>query len=696
MATDLATAYIQLVPSAQGIKSSIEKELGDAGATAGQSAGARIGSAIKRAIAAAGIGAVIKSALSEGMELEQNLGGTEAVFGEFAESIQNDAGDAYKNMGMSASEYMATANKMGALFQGSGLDMETSLDLTTRAMQRAADVASVMGVDTQTAMESIAGAAKGNFTMMDNLGVAMNATTLQAYALEKGINFDWNTADNAQKAELAMQMFFDRTEQYAGNFARESSETLSGSLGAVQSAFKNVLGNLALGADMGPSLEALKETVITFVSDNLFPALVNIIGTGLPVVVETVLTLGPSLINAGMQAIQSLCSGLAASMPTLIPMAAQAVTSIVTGLIDNIPALITSALALIQGLVDGLLAAIPVLIEAVPTIITSLVNAVLESVPQIIEAGITLLISLVDALPQIIETIVAAIPQIIDGVVTALLGNIQIIVDTGIRLFIALIRALPQIIATIVPAIPKIITSLVSAIVSNIPLIIQAGVDLLVSLVKNLPTIIIEVVKAIPELITSMVDAIGEGVSDFVSIGEDLLRGLWDGICGLGDWLWDQISGFFGGIWDGICGFFGINSPSTKMAWIGEMMDRGTGKGIDKYAYVAVNATKKMADQIADVDFGLDTSGIRGAVTDIARDASGAISTNMAVAASVDQTGGGSTGLLAQILQALLALSDKIDRLRLVLNTGALVGALLDPLNEAMGDKSTLGERGVA
>lgn len=43
--------------------------------------------------------------------------------------------------------------------------------------------------------------------MMDNLGVAMNATTLEAYAAGKGINFVWNKASNAEKAELAMQMF---------------------------------------------------------------------------------------------------------------------------------------------------------------------------------------------------------------------------------------------------------------------------------------------------------------------------------------------------------------------------------------------------------------------------------------------------------------------------------------------------------
>ena len=63
---------------------------------------------------------------------------------------------------------------------------------------------------------------------------------------------------------------------------------------------------------------------------------------------------------------------------------------------------------------------------------------------------------------------------------------------------------------------------------------------------------------------------------------------------------------------------------------------------------------------------------------------------------SDEAAAGGTATVLAQILQALLALSDKLGRLQIVLNTGALVGALTDPMNEAMGVKSALGARGVA
>lgn len=283
MAGTIATAYVEVLPSTQGITSNLEQAFGGAGEKAGEKGGKLAGASfvgkLGKALVAAGAVKVVtdffKGAINQGAELQQNIGGTQAVFGRAATDITSRAKQAYKNMGLSASDYMATANKMGALFQGSGMTQVESMRLTTKAMQRAADVASVMGIDTATAMESIAGAAKGNFQMMDNLGVAMNATTLQAYALEKGINFDWNTASQAEKSQLAMEMFFDRTSQYAGNFAHEAESTISGSLGMLKSSWSDFLGQLALGGDVRGTFRNVFKSIIT-VGKNILPAIGNI------------------------------------------------------------------------------------------------------------------------------------------------------------------------------------------------------------------------------------------------------------------------------------------------------------------------------------------------------------------------------------------------------------------------------------
>ena len=334
MAGTIATAYVEVLPSTEGITSNLEEAFGGAGEKAGAKAGklaglsfvGKLGKALVAAGAVKGITDFFKGAINQGAELQQNIGGAQAVFGKAATDITSRAKQAYKNMGLSASDYMATANKMGALFQGSGMKQVESMQLTTKAMQRAADVASVMGLDTSAAMEAIAGAAKGNFTMMDNLGVAMNATTLQAYALEKGINFDWNTASQAEKSQLAMEMFFDRTSQYAGNFAHEAESTISGSLGMLRSSWSDFLANLALGGDVRSAFRSVFKSVVT-VGKNILPAIGNVFLGLWDVAKEAATGIGKSLGNA----FQNLKSTIKTNAPGLYNLMDQTWDMIKTG-----------------------------------------------------------------------------------------------------------------------------------------------------------------------------------------------------------------------------------------------------------------------------------------------------------------------------------------------------------------------------
>jgi len=444
----IATSYVQIVPSADGLKGKLSELFSASMPSAGQSAGSLLGGnlvgALKTVIASAGLGAAVKNALSEGMELEQNLGGTAAVFGDFAQQIQSSAQQAYQNMGLSASDYMATANKMGSLFQGSGLEQQRAMELTAQAMQRAADVASVMGLDINAAMESIAGAAKGNFTMMDNLGVSMNAATLEAYALEKGLNFKWNTASNAEKAELAMKMFFDRTEQYAGNFARESEETLAGSLGAVQAAWSNVLGQLTLGGDLSGPIAALAETALTYLTGNFIPAvwnivsalpgaLVSLIGQLIPenalaLVNEGVGQLSlflteqlPLLLEQGVGMVTELANGFLTGIPGFLTAAAGLLEQLLSAILSALPSLLSGGYQLIVNLASGLGLALPEILVTAGELIGGLLFEIASHLPELLEQGITLICELAAGLIAGIPDAVVSISQTIDEMVWAFL-----------------------------------------------------------------------------------------------------------------------------------------------------------------------------------------------------------------------------------------------------------------------------------
>ncbi|NLL66465.1 MAG: hypothetical protein GX236_02030, partial [Clostridiaceae bacterium] len=408
-------------------------------------------------------------------ELEQNLGGSEAVFGEYAKSIQKSGEEAYKNLGVSQSEYLATANKMGALFQGSGIEQQKSLELTEKAMQRAADMASVMGIDMQVALDSVAGAAKGNFTMMDNLGVAMNDTAIKAYQFNtaaeymreslSGLDF-FKTREEADKfqealkktggntkeigeifkqfnvkgeaatvameemdywmgqlnntsgkAEVAMQMFFENTEQYAGNFAKESTQTVTGSLGLLNAAFDSFTAGLGnADADMTNLTENLVDAFQSVV-ENIVPIIENLTAALPPAfqaILAAVAELLPSLLETATSLFGQVLSTLLALLPQLIPVAVDALMTIVDTIIDNLPLIINAALVLITSLATGIADALPELIPAIVDTVITIVETLIDNIDMLIDASIAIIMALADGLIEALPKLIDKIPTIID------------------------------------------------------------------------------------------------------------------------------------------------------------------------------------------------------------------------------------------------------------------------------------------
>ena len=338
----------------------------------------------------AGSVALVKSVQSSYGELQQNLGGSEAVYGQYASNIQEIAKDAYKNMGMSQSEYLATANKMGSLFQGSGIAQKEALDMTTKAMQRASDVASVMGIDMSMAMESIAGAAKGNFTMMDNLGVAMNATTLESYAMSKGMtDFSWKSASAAEKNALAMQMFLERTEQYAGNFARESTDTISGSIGFLGAAWDDFMAGLGNPtADMARLTNNLAASFGAMIN-NIVPIIENI-ANALPIVlpslVNAISDLAPTLIQTFTTVVTKVIDSIVPLLPTVIPLFVDMIVKIGMAIAENAPLLIDGFVQLITQLTVAIAQNLPALIPIFIDCMVQIASAIIQNAPIIISA----------------------------------------------------------------------------------------------------------------------------------------------------------------------------------------------------------------------------------------------------------------------------------------------------------------------
>lgn len=309
--------------------------------------------------------------------LEQNLGGSEAVFGEFADRMQKSAAQAYSSMGLSQSAYLATANKMGSLFKGAGFATVEAVELTEEAMQRAADVASIMGIDIEHAMESIAGAAKGNFTMMDNLGVAINDTNLKEYALSKGIRKATKDMSTQEKVALAMQMFMEKTAYAAGNYAKEN-ETLAGALTTAKAAFQNFLSGAGSEDEVAAALENAA-TVIGKKLNVLLPKLSQGIGGLIKKLSPRLPALMKDLLPGVIDGAVSMISGLASALPGLLSAVGEVLPGAISRLWEGIRETAPVLLSALKGVIES------VDFTLVGTAIGDGIKYVIENIPTIME-----------------------------------------------------------------------------------------------------------------------------------------------------------------------------------------------------------------------------------------------------------------------------------------------------------------------
>ena len=289
MATEIAQAYVQLIPSARGITGKIQAilnpEASAAGQSAGQSLGASLVSVATKAIAAAGIGKAFSAAIHEGAALQQSLGGVETLFKGSADTVKKYAAEAYKTTGLSANAYMENVTGFSAsLLQSLGGDTAKAADVANMAMVDMSDNANKMGTDMGRIQDAYQGFAKQNYTMLDNLKLGYGGTKSEMERLladaEKltGVKYDINNLSDVYNAIHAIQENLDIT----GTTAKEAASTFSGSFSAMKAAAQNVLGQLALGQNILPALHALFDTTKTFLFDNFIPMIGNVFsGLGL-------------------------------------------------------------------------------------------------------------------------------------------------------------------------------------------------------------------------------------------------------------------------------------------------------------------------------------------------------------------------------------------------------------------------------
>lgn len=427
--TNLATAYVQVVPSARGISGALSNVLNGEANAAGASAGKSIASKLKGAIVAAGIGTAVigglKSALSEGGALQQSyLGGLDTLYGDAADQARRYADEAVK-AGISQNSFAEQAVSFGAaLKQAYGGDTTKAMEAANTAILDMADNAAKMGTPLQSIQDAYQGFAKQNYTMLDNLKLGYGGTKSEMERLladaEKltGKKYDISNLGDVYDAIHAIQGDLGLT----GVAADEAATTFTGSLGAMKAAFDNLMGNMMLGQNVGPAMQNLAQTASTFLFDNLMPAIGNIFKS-LPTAISTFINTGlPKFVKAGMSLVKSLAKGAKDNLPEMIKTFMTGLENMTGNLREGFSKFVDIGLGLIKSIADGIIKNIPTFVETVPTILDNIAGLINDNAPKLITTGVGIIKALIVGLVKAIPLIIRNMPKILKAIYSVIMA----------------------------------------------------------------------------------------------------------------------------------------------------------------------------------------------------------------------------------------------------------------------------------
>ena len=586
---DLGQAYVQIIPSAKGISGAISSIIEPEATSSGKSAGINIGSAIKAAIAAAGIGEALKSALEAGGNLQQSFGGLDTLYGDAAKAAKEYAVEAAQ-AGISANSYAEQAVSFGAALKSAfGGDTVKAAEAANVAILDMADNSAKMGTDITSIQTAYQGFAKQNYTMLDNLKLGYGGTKAEMERLladaEKlsGVKYNIDNLGDVYSAIHVIQENLGLT----GVAAEEAATTFTGSLGAMKAAGENLLANLALGENITPALNTLGETVRTFVFDNLFPMIGNILsalpellsGVGSMIIQALNITSNNAgeIVALGLDIVTSLVSAIIEAAPYLIEAAVRLVAELGKALIET--DWVTLGTNTISKLSESLSLAASEIFGSDTSIVDSVLDTITRGLPNLLDKGIEIITNVANGVLSNLPLVISTVGEVMTTFTDYIMKNYPVVLEKGATLIVNLVQGVIKNLPKIVEAVVKVIASFTETVLTNLPKILQSGIEILLKLVAGIIEAIPQLIAAIPQVISAIVEAFGS--FDWGTIGHNLMEGIKDGIVNGASMIVDAAKDAASAAFDAAKDFLGISSPAKKGIYIGEMLGAGFAEGID-------------------------------------------------------------------------------------------------------------------
>ena len=602
--TELAKAYVEIIPSATGIGGKISEALGGevtaAGATAGQSLGKSLIGAVGKILAAAGIGKMLQAAFTEGSAFETAVAKvgtiadtTKVPIGELKEQITDlsgtmgiAAGDLAEatyqaiSAGQDTGDAVAFAGQAAKLAAAGFTSSSSAVDILTTALNaygleadQAGHVSDVL-LTTQNLGK----------TSVDELSASMGRVIPLAAAYKVNVEnlssgLAIMTANGIATAEATT---------YTKSMLNELGDTGS-TVGKILQ--KEIGQGFAELMDSGQSLGDVLQVLYDSVGGDAtqFAALWSSVeaGTGALSLANSgaekfndVLAQMENSSGATETAYTTMTDTMAHRMESLKTNAANLGIALFDSVSGKLGAAVSLASGYLQTLQEGFTSGgFAGLAEGLGSIFTDLTTNV---GPQLLQSGIDLMTQLGQGMVTGIPNLLAQALPIAADLASGLRANAGQLVDTGIQFIFNMAQGLINGLPTMITYIPGIVTDIAGIINDNAPKLLEAGVKLIGMLGMGLIQAVPALLANLPQIIQAIVDV--WNAFNWIDLGRNIMGFLRDGIAGMAGAIKESVQNIFNAIRDKIA-----ELPSALLE-LGSNAISSLASGIQMMAYDAASA----------------------------------------------------------------------------------------------------------
>lgn len=209
----------------------------------------------------AAVGALGVVSFKAAADTEDAIGATEQIYKDSAAAVQAWAKDLESYYGIAYGDALEYSNMMGSMLQNiGGLSDGDAAKQAQELIELAGDLTAMYGGSVSDAVTALTGALKGNNTMLDNYGMAVNDALIKQKAMEMGLISTASEMGLAEKQAATLALIMEQTGAAQGQAAREA-EGASGSLRTFTTEAKNLASSFGevLLPMFTPVLQSLNE-----------------------------------------------------------------------------------------------------------------------------------------------------------------------------------------------------------------------------------------------------------------------------------------------------------------------------------------------------------------------------------------------------------------------------------------------------